>query len=107
MTFDQASQKVSSVLEGVGGRYAIICLLSIIAGTSTWMLKTEIEQATQQSILVERMTNLQTQAVIRDTQISSDLAGLHRSIDQVNASIGSLEVRFGQMSQQLQDSKGR
>jgi len=104
MTLDQGRQKVIEAVEGVGGRFAIISLLSIIAGTSAWMLKTEIDQAAQQQVLVERLANMQLQVVSRDAQTSADLSDMHKSLDRINASIGSLEVRMGQLSQQLQDS---
>ena len=103
MTLNDANKKVTEVVEGIGGKYAIITLLSIIAATSSWMLKTEVEQGIQQTILVERLVNFQSQTTERLIKDDTELRDFRASMDRMNQSMQQLEVRMGQLSQRISD----
>ena len=103
MTLHEANQKITTAVEGVLGRLAIIALLGVIATTSGWMLKTELEQAEQLTSLSRDMINLQSISVTRETHTEAEVSDVHHSLDNINATIVQLEVRFGQLDQRLAD----
>lgn len=103
MTSEDLNRKVSAAIEGASGRLAVIVLLGIIATTSGWMLKTELDQATQLTALSRDLVNLQAIQLGQTTRAEAEVGDIHHALTNINDTIVQLEVRFGALDQRLSD----
>ena len=103
MTLNEANQKMVTAVEGVLGRLAIIGLLGVIAASTGWMLKTELDQATQLTMLSRDLVNLQASQLGQTTRTEVEVGDIHHALISINDTIVQLEVRFGALDQRLSD----
>ena len=96
MSIDDMNRKIATAVEVFGGHIALGAMLTIITGTTVWMLSVEIEQGKMLSALV---------AI--SSERSVEMQGLRASMSNVSNQIHSLELSVTSIRQELSDHERR
>ena len=92
MSLDDMNRKITTAVEVFGGHIALGAMMTIITGTTVWMLSVEIEQGKMLSALV---------AI--SAERTSEMQGLRASMTSVSEQMHNLEISVTSIRQELSD----
>jgi hypoxanthine-guanine phosphoribosyltransferase len=92
MSPNEMNSKIADAVEFYGGHLVLGALLTIITGTTMWMLSVEIEQGKQLSALV---------AISQER--SAENVSIRLSVDKLTADMHELQISVSGIKQELMD----
>ena len=92
MSINEVNKKISDAIEIFGGHLALGALLSVITGSTVWMLTVEIDQGKQLATLIALTQGR-----------SAELQSMRTSLDKVSDEVRGLEISVTGIRQELND----
>lgn len=92
MSINEVNKKISDAIEIFGGHLALGALLSIITGSTVWMLTVEIDQGKQLATLIALTQGRAT-----------EFLSMRSALDKVSDEVHGLEISVTGIRQELND----
>lgn len=92
MSINEVNKKISDAIEIFGGHLALGALLSIITGSTVWMLTVEIDQGKQLATLIALTQGR-----------AAEFQSMRSALDKVSDEVHGLEISVTGVRQELND----